>query len=67
MIWPTWFKEYFGAKKKEMGVVISTSDIKYTMMTGEIMDSTGEQRQTWRYKVQPERRGVVCVVPAVLL
>jgi hypothetical protein len=54
--------QYFGEKKKEMGVVISTSDVKYTKMTGEIIESNGLQRQTWRYKVQPGRRGVVCVV-----
>jgi hypothetical protein len=64
---PTWMKVFSGDKKKEMGVVLSTSEIKYTMMTGEIMESIALHRKDWRSKVYFERLGVVpVVVPAMM-
>ena len=49
--YPTWMKVFYGDKKKEMGVILSTSEIKYTMMTGEIMESIAQHRKDWRGKV----------------
>jgi hypothetical protein len=48
---PTGMKNFYGDKKKEMGVVLSTSEIKCTMMTGEIMESIAQHRKDWRGKV----------------
>jgi hypothetical protein len=41
---PTWMKVFDGDKTKEMGVVLSTSEVKCAMMTGEIMESITQHR-----------------------